>query len=257
MNGVLLVIAMLFASPETSEPPMHLILLAGQSNMAGRGEIAPEDLEPHPRVVMLNADGDWVPAVAPVHYDLPDLIGVGLGRTFAVRYAEDHPGVTVGLIPAAEGGSSIEAWRLGGTHGKRRARPYDSAIARTQRALRDGKLVAILWHQGESDCNAEDSPLHESRLRTLIASLRADLDAGKVPFLIGQLGQFRDPPWGENGQRVDDAHRVVANDDPLAAFVSSEGLDDGGDELHFSADAYREFGDRYYEAFLELDRTGE
>lgn len=62
----------------------HLILLAGQSNMAGRGVISPSDRIPHPRVLMQNRQGEWVPAVEPVHYD-KDFAGVGPGRSFAIR----------------------------------------------------------------------------------------------------------------------------------------------------------------------------
>jgi hypothetical protein len=53
-----------------SLPPkekFHLFLLAGQSNMAGRGTVTPQDKTPHPRVLMLNQAGEWVPAVDPMH----------------------------------------------------------------------------------------------------------------------------------------------------------------------------------------------
>ena len=39
----------------------HLILLAGQSNMAGRGVISPSDRIPHPRVLMQNRQGEKCP----------------------------------------------------------------------------------------------------------------------------------------------------------------------------------------------------
>ena len=47
----------------------QIFLLAGQSNMAGRGDITPGDLEVHPQVLMLTKDGNWQYAVDPVHYD--------------------------------------------------------------------------------------------------------------------------------------------------------------------------------------------
>ena len=45
----------------------YLVLLAGQSNMAGRGFVEDADKVPNPRVLMLNRDLEWVPAVDPVH----------------------------------------------------------------------------------------------------------------------------------------------------------------------------------------------
>lgn len=95
--------------PAAELPPkekFHLFLLAGQSNMAGRGAIAPEDKVPHPRVLMLDRNGNWVPAVDPVHFDKP-FAGVGPGRRFAILLAESDPSITVGLIPAACGGSPL------------------------------------------------------------------------------------------------------------------------------------------------------
>src|SRR5450755_1539785 len=77
----------------------HLFLLAGQSNMAGRGDVAAEDQQPRPRVLMLSKDGTWQPAVDPIHYDKPSA-GVGPGRTFGMVLAGGDTNITIGLIPA-------------------------------------------------------------------------------------------------------------------------------------------------------------
>lgn len=61
---------------------MRLVLLAGQSNMAGRGEPGPQDLVPFPGVYALNEKMEFVPAVEPVTFDRPTLRGVSCGRTF-------------------------------------------------------------------------------------------------------------------------------------------------------------------------------
>ncbi|MCA9195537.1 MAG: hypothetical protein KDB03_27385, partial [Planctomycetales bacterium] len=82
---------------QTSDAPqnLHLFLLIGQSNMAGRGTIEDVDRQVNSRVLMLDQNLDWVPAVDPLHFDKPTIVGVGLGRTFALRYADDHPEVVV------------------------------------------------------------------------------------------------------------------------------------------------------------------
>jgi len=67
-----------------SKENFHLFLLAGQSNMAGRGIISAEDEKIHPRVFMLSKDGKWKPAVDPIHYD-KTVAGVGLGKN-GVRF---------------------------------------------------------------------------------------------------------------------------------------------------------------------------
>jgi len=85
-----------------------LYLLIGQSNMAGRGEVEPEDRVAHPRVLALDRENRWAPAVEPIHFDKP-IAGVGPGRAFGVAMAERDPSVRIGLIPCAAGGSPIAA----------------------------------------------------------------------------------------------------------------------------------------------------
>src|ERR1035437_6533251 len=48
---------------------LHLYLLMGQSNMAGRGKIGAEDKTPHPRVLLFTLQGKWESAVEPVTHD--------------------------------------------------------------------------------------------------------------------------------------------------------------------------------------------
>ena len=93
----------------------HLYLLAGQSNMAGRGIVTEQDREAHPRVLMFTQEGTWAPAVDPLHFDKP-IAGVGPGRTFGIAVAERDPTITIGLIPSAVGGSPIATWAPGGWH---------------------------------------------------------------------------------------------------------------------------------------------
>lgn len=237
--------------PERSR--FHLFLLVGQSNMAGRGDIEPADREPIPNVLALDAKGEWVPAVDPLHWDKPNA-GVGLARSFAVEYLRTHPGVTVGLIPAAHGGSPISVWQPGQYFDETHGHPYDDALARARLALKSGTLHAILWHQGESDRGAERAPKYEAALTELIARFRHDLAAPQVPFVIGQLGQFPGAgPWDDFAKQVDRAQRDVVLKVPQTAFVSSDGLSSKPDNLHFNAPSLREFGKRYAASLAALE----
>src|SRR5689334_22089321 len=93
---------------------LQLFLLIGQPNMAGRGAVEAQDREPIPRVFMLNKSDEWVPAVDPLHFDKPEIAGVGIGRTFARVLANADPAATIGLIPSAFGGTSLEEWKPDG-----------------------------------------------------------------------------------------------------------------------------------------------
>jgi hypothetical protein len=238
-------------SNSASPSELQLFLLAGQSNMAGRGVVEAEDRVANPRVVMLDRTLHWVPATDPVHYDKP-IAGVGPGRTFALTLVARDLNLRVGLIPAAVGGSPISSWEPDALDPATKTHPYDDALLRARAAMKDGRLRAILWHQGESDAHPGLSEQYAGKLRALIARFRTDLDAPDLPFIIGELGQFPGKPWDADVRRVDSVHRAIAATVPHVAYVSSDGLRDKGDTLHFNAASQREFGARYARAYLGL-----
>lgn len=262
-ESICLLILLLCATHVVAEdrgqlPPreqFHLFLLVGQSNMAGRGEVEPQDLEPNPRVLMFTKDQQWVPAVDPLHFDKPRVVGVGLGRSFATEITKANPGVTVGLIPCAAGGSPIDSWKPGGYHDQTKSHPYDDAMARASKALEDGQLKGILWHQGESDSQPGRAELYKQKLHELVARFRSALEAPNVPFVAGQMGQFAERPWTDARRLVDAAHRALPEEVHRCAFVSSEGLAHKGDEVHFDSPSYRELGRRYAQAYKSLTKV--
>jgi len=229
----------------------HLFLLAGQSNMAGRGVVEDEDRLPHPRVLSFNQDGRWVPAVDPIHFDKP-VAGVCLARTFGIVVAEKSHEVTVGLIPCAAGGSPISAWTPGGYWEQTDSHPYDDAIRRAKEAMTYGVLKAILWHQGESDAQPDLADVHEKRLHDFIHRFRHELNAPDLPFIIGQLGQFEGRPWDEFRRKVNAAHEATPPKVKNTAFVPSDGLTPKEDGVHFNSASLREFGRRYAHAYFRL-----
>jgi len=219
----------------------QVFLLIGQSNMAGRGAVEPPDRVPPPRVFMLTKELAWVPAVDPMHFDKPERVGTGLGKTFGAVVAETEPGVTIGLVPAAFGGSALDEWAPGQPH-------YVAAVARAKEALKHGKLVGILWHQGESDSAPDKVATYAARFAKMIAQLRADLGAPDVPVSVGETGRFR-----TDGAAINAALAKLPAVVPHCAFVSAEGLTDKGDSLHFDSASCREFGRRYAAAWQALN----
>ena len=242
-------------SPAPKDPKQfHLFLLAGQSNMAGRGKVGPQDRKPHPRVLVFNKQGKWVPAIDPLHFDKPSIVGVGLGKTFAMDYAEAHPDVTVGLIPCAVGGSPIASWEAGGYHASTKTHPYDDTLKRMTKALPAGTLKGILWHQGESDSQAGPAKVYEEKLHDLIARFRREFKNPDVPFIVGQMGMFVERPWSKAKHKVDQVHQQLPEKISRTAFVKSDGLSHKGDEVHFDSASYRELGHRYFKAYQSLQK---
>lgn len=221
---------------------LRLVLLIGQSNMAGRGKVEPADQQTHPRIFMLDKAGAWVPAKDPVHFDKPKVAGVGLCSEFARQLAAQEPGAKVGLIPCAFGGTSLDQWKPGSAL-------YTNAVARAKIAQKSGRLVAVLWHQGEADCSSEKTASYPARFSAMIAQLRADLGAADVPVVVGELGRFRPAHQPFNAMLPKAAAAV-----PRCACVSAEGLGANSDNLHFSREALIGFGKRYYEAYVGLSQ---
>lgn len=230
-----------------------LFLLVGQSNMAGRGVVEDQDKTPHPRVLMLGKEGRWVPATDPMHFDKPTA-GVGLGKTFAQIVAQAKPGVTIGLIPCAVGGSPIDTWKPGVFYPPTKSHPWDDMVKRVETALPKGTLKGILWHQGESDSRPELAPAYEAKLHDLVKRLRELVKAPQVPFIAGQMGKFDGVPWTPEAVVVDQAHQDLARKVPHTAFVSADGLQHKGDKIHFDSASFRELGKRYAEAYLKMTK---
>jgi len=226
---------------QTAPESMRIFLLIGQSNMAGRGAVEPQDKVPHPRIFALNEKLDWVPAVDPLHFDKPKVAGVGPGMGFARTVAEARPTAIIGLVPAAVGGTSLNEWAVGG-------KLYTDAVRRAKVALQRGHLAGILWHQGEGDSNAKSAATYSARFTVMISQLRKDLGAPDVPVIVGETGRFR-----PNGAAINAVLATIPQAVPRCAFVSSEGLTDRGDHLHFNSASQREFGRRYAAAWLKLE----
>ena len=118
---------------------MKSILLLGQSNMAGRGflhEVAPIYNE---NILMLR-NGRWQMMAEPVHFDRA-VAGVGPAASFAEAWCNANPEEQLGLIPCAEGGSSLDEWSVDGAL-------FRHAISEAKFALENSELNTI-WHSAQ------------------------------------------------------------------------------------------------------------
>lgn len=230
-----------FAQPAPSG--LDLFLLTGQSNMAGRGEVEAQDRTPVDGVWALNKEMKWVPAADPLHWDRPTA-GVGLGRSFALRMRAANPRRSIGLVPCAVGGSSLEQWTVGGAI-------FTEAVRRAAIASKAGTIRGILWHQGEAESgSAANAESYRERFSVVMSALRSETGAGGVPVAVGQLGTFfrRD-----EAARVNQQLAMLPLTFQRCAFVSSAGLVHKGDDVHFDSASLQEFGRRYALAYLSLD----
>lgn len=229
---------------------IHSILIIGQSNMAGRGIIS--EAKPLSNMggrLKVLRNGRWQNIYRPVNPDRA-FSGTCLAESFATKYAEEHEGVEVGIIPCADGGTSLNQWREGGLL-------FDHAVFTARLAMRTSNLAAILWHQGEADCAPHLNAIYLEKLTAIMTALRRELGAEDVPLVVGGLGDFlKDRVESPNlvyYPVINEALRAFADKTHRAAFASAEGLTSNADNLHFSAAGLYEFGLRYYDAFATVE----
>ncbi|WP_458413128.1 sialate O-acetylesterase [Schinkia sp. CFF1] len=223
---------------------MKSILLIGQSNMAGRGFI--EDVSPicNEHIKMLR-NGRWQMMAEPLNFDR-HVSGVGPAASFSQAWTEDHPGESIGVIPCAEGGSSIDDWAIDGLLTRH-------AISEAKFAMETSEIVGILWHQGESDSYGERYKMYEDKLLSLFKHMREELNAPDIPIIIGELGHYLgEVGFGKSAVEYKQINQIlskVAHTEKNCYFVTSKGLTANPDGIHIDAISQRKFGLRYYEAF--------
>ena len=255
-----LLFASVFAVRADFQPPAKekflIVALAGQSNMAGRGVPTEADKVAHPRVVMMNRQGEWVPCVDPIHFDV-DGSGVGPGKTFAEALAETDPSITVGVVPCAVGGCPLTGWEPGAMvhKGKTDWHPYDDCIERVRKAQEVGTLTAILWHQGESDCMRRSGYVYQARFPVLVQRLREDLHAEGVPLICGSL--FPEIAKGWFGKIQCNTQRWTCEYayGPGKFIMCPEDCERNPDNVHFTRDSQVKFGKLYFAAYQEVKKA--
>ncbi|XP_065881368.1 probable carbohydrate esterase At4g34215 [Euphorbia lathyris] len=243
---------------KSQQLPTDIFILAGQSNMAGRGGvvinpytgnltwdgIVPPESQPNPSILRLSAQLNWVLAQEPLHADIDynKINGVGPGMAFANAILKKEPRIgAVGLVPCAIGGTNISQWGKGGFL-------YEELVRRTKEALKSGGVVrAMLWYQGESDTkDGEETEFYEERLTNFFTEIRADLNhpllriihvglaSGEGPF----IEEIREAQLGIKLQNV--------------ANVDARGLQLEADRLHLTTAAQVHLGQLLADALLHF-----
>ncbi|KAK9054300.1 hypothetical protein SSX86_025378 [Deinandra increscens subsp. villosa] len=222
--------------PDFTAGRTHLIkdvfILAGQSNMAGRGGVInntwdgaiPPDVKPRPgKILRLGGDLRWVDAQEPLHADIDvnKTCGVGPGMAFANAVLRGDPGrfTVVGLVPCAIGGSGIGEWSRGG-------RLYRGLTRRAAAAVEGG---------GE--------------IRALFVDLRDDLKSPLLPVIQVALASG-EGPYIEMVRKAQNEINL-----PNVMTVDAKGLLLQPDGLHLTTNAQVQVGKMLAHAMLRSNCT--
>jgi hypothetical protein len=239
---------------------VDIFVLAGQSNMKGRGAI-PDQQDENPRILNLSmADNRWYVARHPLHKrGAPDLIdgsdnaGVGPGLAFAQKVVEKENDVLVALVPCAVAGSWIGLWHP-------TLKIYPEMIRRAKHA-RDAfpegmaQIRGVLWLQGESDSTDARVGTYALKLKHLIDQVRVDLDDPQLPVVVCSIGSFiPGHPVFTRSEEMNEILLSFPEQCPFVACVDARDLKDGhiGDRLHYNSGAQQIIGRRFAEAYFGL-----
>lgn len=231
-----------------NERNVWVFILAGQSNMAGRGHVEPQDTLPVKRLLSIDKGGQLIIAKEPLHFYEPDRAGLDCGYSFGKTILEKIPdSISILLIPCAVGGSSISQWL--GDSVYRNVKLFSNFLEKLETGRKFGIIKGILWHQGESDANEKDIPLYQERLSVLISRFRSSAGESTLPVLLGELGTFSVDK--ENWNMINRAINNYSRLDSRTVVISSAGLQHKGDSIHFDSESQRVLGKRFAEMYME------
>jgi hypothetical protein len=224
-----------------------VFIMAGQSNMAGRGIVEPQDTISNKRVLSINKAGQIIIAKEPLHFYEPNLTGLDCGLSFAKTLLKKlSDSISILMIPSAVGGSSISQWL--GDSLYRNVKLFSNFKEKVELAKRYGLIKGILWHQGESDANERNIPKYDERLNTLFSKFRTTIENNNLPVLMGELGSYsaNKNKWA----LINGSIHSYSMKDKNTAVISTSDLKHKGDSVHFNSTGQRRMGKRFAEAYL-------
>jgi hypothetical protein len=252
------------AAAQAVTPPVRLYVFAGQSNMVGYATasadlatVAPGLTAPVPKVRFYGPvddyAGHWATLQAPTEILQPaSHSGFGPEISAAPLLAARHPDATIGVVKLARNGTSMGwDWSPYNVIGM-----YPELIDRVRASRRElqtltgspVEIAGFFWMQGESDALFKTGALtYASDLRTFIGSVRRDLDAPAMPFVIGRVLDLKHiNRWFKYSDEVRRAQEKVHLSVARTYLISTDGLErDPKSPFHFDSRGTVDLGRRF------------
>lgn len=243
---------------------LSLFVLAGQSNMSGRGEV-PDEQPTLDGAYVFGNDYRWHPVREPVDRadDQVDVVsmdanaGYGPSSSFARTMLEHNPDMIIGLIPCAKGATIIEQWQRSVSD----ETLYGSCLKRIRAAEQMGRVEGVIFFQGESDAHRGDVYQGVRRhpddwghkFTTYVNDIRRDLDRPDLPIVFAQIGPHTSPERYVNWDVVRQQQASV--DLPYVAMITTGDLS-LRDRVHYDTPSYDVVGTRFAAAMDSLLQDG-
>jgi hypothetical protein len=224
-----------------------VFIMAGQSNMAGRGIVEPQDTMADKRILSIDAKGKLVYAKEPLHFYEPTRTGLDCGLSFGRSLLEKIPAnITILMLPTAIGGSAIRQWL--GDSSYRGVNLLSNFREKVALGKQYGKIKGVLWHQGESDANKERIPVYKDRLTELFTTFRNIIGDEKLPVFIGELGSYSNNK--NEWLQINKVIHAYVTEDRYATVIKTDDFSHVGDTVHFNSAGQRMLGERFANAYL-------
>jgi len=226
-----------------------VFIMAGQSNMAGRGVVEPMDTILNPRILSINKNGELILAKEPLNLYEPNMKGLDCGVSFGNELLKHIPdSVSILIIPTAVGGSSIDQWVGDSLH--RGVKLLANFRQKVAIAKKYGKIKGVLWHQGESDAKELLVNAYSKKLKVLFYSFRKTIKNKKLPIFTGEIGTF----MADNTFQIAINKSIVKNaeKDKHTFLIQTHDFTDKGDKLHFDSKSQRIMGERFAQKYMEI-----
>ena len=226
-------------------------MMAGQSNMAGRGFVEPQDTISSYNVITINKNNEWIYAKEPLHFYEPNLTGLDCGLAFGKELSKRLPdSIVIAVIPCAVGGSAIKQWLDDDLH--RDVNLLSNFKEKVDFVKQYGTIKGILWHQGESDAKPSLLPAYKENLPKLFKIFREYIGDKELPIMPANLGLFAPPDDQMKWDAINAVMNLLPLKDKYIFPIISEGLRDKGDQLHFNSKSQRELGKRFAYQYIKI-----
>jgi len=196
-----------------------LWVIAGQSNAAGYGK-GPVNDPPEMGIHLLRNNGNWDLATHPfnestntIHIENREGGNPGHSPFLAfARILKRETGYPVGLVQTALGGSPLRMWNP-----QEEGTLYRNMINIVNSI--GGKVKGVLWYQGCSDCNPEESMTYGERFSAMVSEWRHDLRDANLPFITVQLNRYTVYPDATEEEEVDRSWGTLRDQQRTAALT--------------------------------------
>ena len=228
------------SSIASENPPNQVFILAGQSNMLGRGLPLSQGTPANSRLWNWRG-GFWRVASDPLGTPSDPENGIGPGMTFGTGLLAAEPGTKIGLVMCAVGSTSIADWQPD-------EGPFQTCVHHA--VSTDGVVTGLLFLQGERDAGQKGlAQKWAARFKTMLEGFRAIF--GDIPAVVAKIANIT-APGHKYTQLVQEQQDLAATENTNVQFfpTADEQLDSDG--IHFTVQAYKDIGGRFATNWLQL-----